>query len=442
MKKYAFFLCFIFLFASVLLPVKASAYTLPADIDIQSNAVMLASLDTGAVLFTKNADEKVYPASLTKIMTAVVALRKATNLDEVITVNKEDLDSLLGTDSSLGGLKADEQLPLRVLLNIMLVTSGGDAATVVANHFGGGDISVFVDMMNEQAKELKMTGTHFSNPVGLHDPLNYTTVSDMYKLTVFAITLPTFAEMCNQSSYTVPATNKNPQRKIATTNLMLNPSTTYYYRYINGVKTGYTTEAGRCLISTASKDGYNYICLAMGAPPKDAAGNVIHKEFSDTKSLYKWAFDTFEYKQVVNKNEPVAEVSVKLAWKTDHLSLFPDKDFSAIIPKSADDSTIIIEPILTKSTVDAPVKSGMVMGFAKIKYSGEEIGRVNIIATDDVNRNELLYYLQVAKNIVTSFWFIVGAIIFVLLLILLIIVNIVQNKYRKKMKRVRSRRRI
>ena len=223
---------------------------------------------------------------------------------------------------------------------------------------------------------------------------------------------------------------------------MLSSNQPYYYQYITGLKTGYTTQAGRCLISTASKDGYNYICLVLGAPPVDAQGNTIHREFTETKNLYKWAFDTFEYKQVINKNDPIAELPLNLAWETDHIDLYPKNDYFAIIPKVADTSSIIFEPILSKGSTNAPVKSGTVFGYAKIKYAGQEIGRVDIIANQNVNRNEILYYIDVAKKVLSNFYFQVGSAVVVFIIILLIIINIIHNKRRRKMKHVRSRRRI
>ena len=313
MKKTAIFLLLaLFVLFSCFGPA-ASAYS-PTGIELHAQTVLLVSMDTGTVLFEKNADQKVYPASLTKLMTAAVAVEQIQDLDQTITVPEYCITLLSGTDSSTANLKDGEQLTVRQLLYCMLVSSANDAANVIADFIGNGKISATVELMNEKAKELGMNGTHYANAHGLHDVEHYTTANDMLKLTQYIMTLPAIMDMCTTTRYTIPKTNRSDERILATSNLMTDRTQTYYYSPVRGIKTGYTDPAGRCLISTASLDGYNYIAIVMGCPPKDESGKAVRYEYADTKALYQWAFGTFEYKQIANENDPVDELPLQYAW--------------------------------------------------------------------------------------------------------------------------------
>lgn len=414
----------------------------PTNFDISAEAALLVSLDTGNILYSKNADEKMYPASLTKIMTCVLIIENTTDFDnENITVSEHSLKILEGTDSSVAGLKAGEQLTPRQLLYCLMMSSGNDSANVAAEHYGG-SIEKFVDMMNAKAEQLGMNSTHYVNAHGLHDENHYTTASDMYKLTMHAMSLPLFMEIVSVSRYTMPATNKSPQKTLVTTNYLQDPTTQYYYRYAKGIKTGYTDPAGRCLISTASKNGYNYMCILMKCPVRDEKGNRIRQEFGDSKNLYEWAFNNFEYKSVIDPNVPLGEIQVDLAWNKDYVSLLPESEFSAIMPKQADGSTIKIELSKNADKIDAPVEKGTVLGEAKLIYAGEEIGTINVVAAETIELSKTLLFLRYAKNIANSFWFKIALAGLLVLVVIFIISCIILNRRRKKIKRVRQYRRL
>ena len=219
-------------------------------VEIESKTALLYSIDTDDVIFSKNADVKRYPASLTKLMTAYIVVKNCKNLDEVVTVDSDWFEELLGSGATVANLKDGEELTVRNLLHMMLIPSAADASDTLAVYIGG-SLEKFVDMMNAEAKSLKMDSTHFMNPHGLHDENHYSTASDLLKLSKAVLKMPVIKEICAKSSYTVPATNKSEERDLVTTNLMQNASTDYYYKYARGMKTGFTTPAGRCLISTA-----------------------------------------------------------------------------------------------------------------------------------------------------------------------------------------------
>ncbi|HHW45320.1 MAG TPA: D-alanyl-D-alanine carboxypeptidase [Clostridiales bacterium] len=414
----------------------------PTNFDISAEAAMLVSLDTGNILYSKNTDKKMYPASLTKIMTAVLIIENTQDFDnEIITVSEHSLKLLEGTDSSVSGLKAGEQINARQLLYCLLMTSGNDSANVAAEHYGG-TIDNFVQMMNSKAAELGMHSTHYVNPHGLHDQNHYTTVEDMYKLTLHAMSLPLFMEVVSAARYSMPATNKSTPRTLVTTNYLQDPATQYYYKYAKGVKTGYTDQAGRCLISTASKNGYNYLCILMNCPVRDEKGNRIRKEFEDSKNLYEWAFNNFEYKSIIDPNVPLGEIAVDLAWNKDYVSLLPESEFSAIIPKEADSSTIKVEVLPQAERIDAPVEKGTVLGEARLIYAGEEIGRINVVAAETIEMSKLLLFLRYARNAVNSFWFKIALVALLVFILIFIFYCIILNRRRRDIKRVRQYRRL
>ena len=253
------------------------------------------------------------------------------------------------------------------MLYVLLMSSANEGANAIAEHVAG-DIESFCEKMNQKAAALGMTGTHYANAHGLHDVEHYTTVSDMYRLATAILAIDDLKEIVNTAQYKLAATNKNSARTLTTTNfLMLNngqkctaekyKGQTYYYKYAKGIKTGYTDAAGRCLISTASKNGYNYMCILMKSPVYEG-NKKIRVEFGDSKALYEWAFNEFEYKTVLSTDEIVGEVPVDLASDTDFISAVPEQRLSAIVPKVADNSTVSLNITWYEEKFSAPIEKG------------------------------------------------------------------------------------
>lgn len=429
------------------------AYT-PANFEIDAEGALLVNTDTGTVLYEKNGDKKLYPASLTKLMTALVLYENTRDLDsEIITVSEYAIKSLEGTDSSTGGLKIGEKLTVRQMLYVLLLSSANDGANAIAEHVSG-SIDAFCDKMNQKAAELGMTGTHYANAHGLHDLNHYTTVNDMYKLTTAFLAVDVLKEVCYSKKYTLATTNLSSARTYTTTNyLMLNngekctaekyKGEAYYYKYANGVKTGYTDAAGRCLISTASKNGYNYMCILMKSPVYDVSGKKIRLEFGDSKALYEWAFNDFTYKSILGTDEIIAEAPVTLAWDTDYVSAIPSSALSAIVPKSADNSTVTTSVRWNGSSFQAPIKKGDVLGECDIIYAGEILGTVTLTAAQDVERSTLMLVGHKLKSgasaVFNSPIFYVFLIILILLAAAFIISIIILNSSGRKRRRKKRR---
>ncbi len=424
-KLLIYILSFLLIISIVSYPV--SAYQI-SGFELEAHTAILYSLDTGDVLYSKNADEKVYPASLTKMLSAIILIENTADLDkEILTYTNEANNEILGTGSVVVGLKIGEQITARQALNCLLISSGGDVAYAIAHHYGG-NTDGFVALMNEKAKEIGMVNSHFGNPVGLHDDETYTTGNDILTLTKYALKNEVFKEVTSTVKYTLAPTNMHSkERHYSTTNFLTNPTTNYYYQYAKGVKTGFTTEAGRCVVSTASYNGYNYLCVIMGC--KNADGR--RHEFMDSRNLYRWAFNNFEYKSLLDTTKPITEIEVDLSLETDHIPLYAEQNLAKIFPKNADTSTITIKPHLTANTIDAPVSAGTVLGTADIIYSEEKIGTVNLVAGETVNSSFILVVARFFKNIFTSTAFkIILAVIG--LAILIYIAMIIKLNYGRK----------
>lgn len=427
----------------------AQAASFNVDFDTYCEALLLVNQDTGVVVYEKNADERLEPASLTKIMTYLVVCKHVEDLKNTkTTVSQDVITQLLGTGSSVSGVIAGEELTIYELLNLMMVPSGNDAALVLAEYVGGGDVQKFVDMMNEEAEALGCQDTHFMNPHGLHDDQHYTTARDMYLITQEAMKQPYFMDITNQLYYTLRATNKSEEpRTVYTTNRMLNQNADggqYYYRYCRGIKTGSHDEAGYCVITTAVREdlGYNYLCVAMNCPEYTESGETnVHGEMIDSKNLYEWAFNNLSLKSVMEAGSIVGEVGLEYAWDKDTVQVQAADSFSTILPDSVDSDSIVVTTDLPDS-IEAPVEKGTVLGTATLSYAGEVLTTVDLVAAETVERSQLLYTMEQAKSVLTSQWFLITVGIIGTLLLIYIFLLILYRRKKKKLRRVRNMRRM
>lgn len=434
MKKIGFsvFFCIILIF-SCFFPVSVSAYEITG-VDIHAKSVLLASLDTNEIIYSKAADEEMYPAALSRIMTALILLEKTPDLDsEKLTVSHEALKLISGTGSAVSGLVEDEVITARDALNFLMVTAAGDIGYVIAEHYAP-SVADFVNMMNEKAKEMGLNDTHFTNPHGLHDDDHYTTANDLYKMVKVALENPDFKKTVGTSRYKLAATNKHNARTLVTTNFLQDASTSYYYKYASGVKTGYTDKAGRCIISTATKNGYTYLLILLGCP-STADGVTARYDFRDSQNIYKWAFNNLEYKTAIEAYTAICETNVNNSSVSDHVTLCTAKDVATILPKGVDDSTVTVKTRLNSESVDAPVKKGDVLGIAEVYYADSLIGTADLIATEDVDENKLLTTFNAFKSFFgsTVFKVIVFGIVAFIVIFIAYIIHI--NRARKKRKR-------
>ena len=428
------------LMAAVMLFCPAAAITYEPDFTLTSKAVYLENLDTGLVLYEKNADEKMYPASLTKIMTAILVLENVKDLDgETAEYPLWIQDMLYGTNASLGGLIVGERLTIRQLLTSALVQSGNESAMILAGYVGSGgmadfmpkDITTFVEMMNAKAKALGCTGTHFTNPTGLHSDNTYTTARDMSILAKYAMKNASFAAIVKNYAVELGQTNKHDDLWQYSTNKMLLTSSPYYYAPVVGIKTGSTDEAGRCVISQAEDSGYHYLCVVMGAPSTAAEP---YPNFIETRQLYRWAFGNFSLRTLLEQGELMAEVPVKYSGDGKLAKLAVKEDVVRLLRDDISLDSIICNTEIPEN-VEAPIAAGDSIGTLHIMLMGEEIGAVDLVATQDFSLSWFRKALGTIGSLLSSTVAKVIAILVVLLIAAYIVYTVQHNKKKKKNRR-------
>lgn len=421
MKKiFIFCLSLFILLTTVFIPANAALYN-PTEFD--ADICYMISLDDDTIVCDINSEQKASPASITKIVTAILTIENCTDFDHIITVPSYCIRLLDGTNSSTAGILVGEELSVKDLLYCLLVQSANDAANVLADYIGGGSIEAFVGMMNDFVKSLGCQNTHFVNAHGLDDPDHYTTARDLATIYRYCLQNGMFAEITGTYSYDIPATNEyHYTRYLRNTNGLLNPGISdYYYEFARNGKTGTTDNAGRCLISSASKDGYNYLCVILNGKFYDCDGDNVEENMAiiESKNLYKWAFENLRLREVANPSTYVCEAEVKLSKEYDYVSLVPAESISALVPYGVSATNVFIEPIkeLTKTTVEAPVKQGEILGRAVVKYADEPVAEVDLMAAFDVNRSGVKYIGDKISKIFHSPVFIV---LFIIILAVII----------------------
>ena len=402
-----------------------------AEVEFESDIVYMESLDQGTVIFNKNADKKTPMASLTKITTAMVVLEKADDLQRVCTVTQAELDELANTNSSTAGLVDGEELTVEQLLYLLMVHSANEAAIILAHEFSG-STAAFVDEMNAYAAKLGCKDTHYTNPHGLDAEGHYTTARDLAIIIRHALQNEEFTKIVGTPVYEMAATNKRDAKSYNNTNSLIVPGSFYSYSPCKGIKTGTTAEAGYCLASYASQNGYTYLTIIIqGAEGwKNRTSSGGNTAFNETIRAYKWVFDNIKLTPIASPKDKVAQVDVKLGRKKDKVTLVPAQEVQALIPSSIDSSGISIEliPESLPEEVLAPVKPGDKIGKAKVLYAGEELTTVDLAASEEVKRSwpaTVWYYLKKGFG----YW---SVRIAALALLLLIIALLIWRRVRKK----------
>lgn len=423
--------------AAVMLLCPAEAITYEPDFTPTSKVVYLENLDTGLILYEKNADEKMYPASLTKIMTAIVVLENVKDLDgETAEYPMWIQNMLYGTNASLGGLIVGEELTIRQLLTSALVQSGNESAMILAGYVGSGgmadfmprDITTFVEMMNDKAKALGCTGTHFTNPTGLHSDNTYTTARDMAIMAKYAMQKSEFSSIVKNYAVQLGQTNKHADLWQYSTNKMLLTSSPYYYAPVVGIKTGSTDEAGRCVISQAEDSGYHYFCVVMGSPVTAAEP---YQNFIETRQLYRWAFGNFSLRTLLEQGELMAEVPVKYSGDGKVAKLAIKEDVVQLLRDDISLDSIIYKAELPEF-VEAPIAAGDTVGKMHIMLMGEEIGTVELVATQAFSLSWFRKALGTIGSLLSST---VAKVIFIVVVLAIagyIVYAVRHNKKRKK----------
>lgn len=446
--------CAIFLFTALLLftrlaPAAYAAYTPPVNIEIHSEAVLLVNLDTNRVIYEKNADKQMVPASLVKIMVCILALEyeQENGLDidtDTLTAPNYVFDLLWGQGASTADIRHRETMTMRNFLYGLMLQSAAEAALTIADYIGDGSIEYFVELMNAKAEAIGCENTHFVNPHGLYEPEQYTTAQDMYLIARYAMELPEFMEIASTYTVDIGHTNKHEgANNLFHTIKMMSKSSEYYYEPVRGIKSGTLPESGRCLITTASLDGFNYLLVTLGAPQYGPSGEQLAErlDYKDHINLYEWAFDNFSYKTLMEEDRNLAEIPVRLSFQQDYVKLKSGARFSDLVPNTYDAASVVVLPEILES-LDAPVERGQTVGYARLLISGEEIGTVPLVTSQAVERSELLYLADQVVVLSRTYWFKFGLVLAISAFFFYLILMVARNRSRRRYKRVVHRRRL
>ena len=445
------FCCNFFVFAEQEEPSSEPMATgLLSDFDIRAKAAMLIELTSDTVVYEYQKDLKVYPASLTKIMTCMLAIENG-NLEDELTVSANALKNL-NPSGSTAGLVEGEKITLNELLYCIMVSSANEGCNVIAEYIAE-DISSFVEMMNQKAAVLGMQSTHFANTHGLHDEDHYTTAYDLSLLARWAWQNEQFREYATTSSHTVPATNLNAARELKSTNHLINSSSKYYYSRASGIKTGFTTPAGGCLISTATDGKVEFMSIVLGCAPQTADnGDMGDERFVETKKLLEYGFDNLAFVQVISDTKMVDMQDVLYADGRSTVVIRAGKNTTILLPKTFNAEDIVTNVKYDELPLQAPLSEGQKVGTVTAYYNGEAIATCDAVTVEAVERSKAEYTAAEAKKAVdnakswmSEYWFLfVPIIIITLLLIALLILrahNIRKAKKRAEMRRKNAQRR-
>ena len=378
------------------------------DWEVEAKAALLVDPETDEILYARNIHEKLYPASLTKVMTALLVLEAIEDgkfaMDTVLTASESAVADI-PNDASSAGIVAGEELTVEQLLHCILVVSANEACNILAESVSG-TVDAFVERMNERARELGCADTNFVTTNGLHSVDHYTTAWDMYLITREAMTHEVFLRICNTKICEVPATNMRKEtRRYSTTNHLISTARQRHYLYdgASGVKTGYTSAAGSCLIATAGRSGRSLLTVVLGGNRISRGDGVVDDwGFYETIKLFDYGFDGFKRAVILESSKLIDEVEVTLSQEQNTVKYHPERSVECLIPSDITPEDIERTIVLYSESVEAPVTKGQVLGEIILSYNGTVYATVNLLADEDVSDSRLLRFQKDALEFAGS----------------------------------------
>ena len=399
MKKYPFLslLLLIPMALSLLSPVSASG---KEDLNLFCSYAVLLDANHGEILYDMGANQRAYPASITKVMTALLVMEAIEygqlSPDTVVTVNQSAVENI-PIEYVVGSFKPGETISIEELLYCMLLESDCDASNILAEAVDT-TVEDFVAHMNRKAGELGCHGTHFTNTYGLHNENHYSTAYDLALIMQAALEYDLFRTVIKTPSHKVPATNLSGERFFYNKNALI--SNLYYEGYVYdkciGGKTGNTDEAGRCLVAAAEDGDELLISVVLGSGPMQVPGDEKLKQgqFRESKRLLEFGFDNFHRVTITKDSEPVTTVKVTMSRQADEVNVKAQGSITRTLPKSMDLDDIETRITRFADEVEAPVVEGQVMGTMTLFCGDEVYGTLDLVAVTSVERSELLYKKQ------------------------------------------------
>ncbi|HEY4544673.1 MAG TPA: D-alanyl-D-alanine carboxypeptidase family protein, partial [Tissierellaceae bacterium] len=396
------------------------------ELGIFGEGAILMDSNSSQVLFEKNANKKLYPASTTKIMTAILAIELG-NLDDVVTVDKEVTDLTSGSHIALD---IGEQMTLKNLLYALLIESANDSALAIAKHISG-DIDSFVDLMNKKAEELGAKNTNFVNPNGLHDDNHYSTPYDLALIAKYAMKNDTFRNIVKEYTYNIPPTNKkNEPRFLKSANRLIYSTQTIKvngkdvpikYDGAVGIKTGYTTMANSCLVSSVEQGNRSLIAVVLNSDSENI--------YVDTHKLYDYGFQQFTGHTLGFKNQFIDNFKIKNGLAPFVAGVLKEDLTYTVYSGAIDDIKTKVTPV---KDLSAPIKKGSKIGEVSYLIDDKIITKANVVSTVDVPKDPSLVWY---RRLLDKWYLIVFALFFIMR------VNVMKKRAKiKKRKKIEQRR--
>ena len=400
-----------------------------------ARAAYLYNFENDTVLFEYNPNERVYPASTVKIMTAIVAFEVfADNLDRSVTVTQAMLDEVSGNKI---GFSAGEVVTVRQMLSCMLINSANDAAIILA-HAAAGSTESFVSLMNDKAASLGAYDTYYTNPTGMHSDAMITTARDTAVIAKYAYSVPGLIDITSTPKYVMEATNLSDYRNIYNRNCMISNyySLNYYYNGALGINAGATSQGGYSIAAVAedAENSLTYLAVVLGADEED--GEIY--SYVNAANLFDWAFFAYGYAKVLSSGKMICEIPVKLSSTLDYVTLVPSEDITVYLPTNVDFEKEIRYSYNTyEDSLDAPVESGQQAGTITVLWGDKILGSCSLITTSSITRSEFLYFLDRVKEFTESRFFRGTVVAVIVLSVLYAFINaaVREKKLRRSYKR-------
>ena len=396
--------------------------------DVNAKAAILVDANSSEILYEKNAHEKMYPASITKVMTCLLTLEAVDagqlTLEQTVTAGAS-IHTGIGSGASTADIKEGEQIRVIDLLYAALLPSANEACNVMAQAVSG-DVETFVALMNQRAAELGMADTHFANTHGYHDDNHYTTAYDIFLMCQEAMKHETFRTIVSTKSYELPATNLHEEpRTVYNTNGLISTWNVlgYLYSYATGIKTGSTPEAGLCRAAAATREDRDLISVVRGCQREEGAtGSAGRTDFIETTRLFDWGFQNFSTQTILDSTKrDIPEVEVTLGKDTNYVTLEPKGEITALLPNDVSPEDFEFNCTLNAKSVEAPVEKGAVMGTITATFNGKEYGSLPLIASIGVEVDTLMYNLDRIQKFFSQLWVRILLVVILVVIVLLIL---------------------
>ncbi len=409
---------FIFIFLMQFIIFISPSYADSDNLKTYCPSCILIEANTGKILYEKNSNDVRFPASTTKIMTAILTVENC-NLDDVTTVSHNAVYSI-PYDYTHASLKEGEELTIEQLLYALMIPSANDAAIVLAEHISG-SVEEFAKLMNKRAEELGCKNTHFVNPNGIHSKDHTSTSYDLALMGKFAMQNSIIRKIVSTTQFTLPATNKysKTDRIFNNSNDLLSTYSRYYYEGTTGVKTGYTGEAGNCIIASAKKNDFEVILVVLGG---ESTNTGLSQRYLDCKTLFDYAFNNYSLKTLNEKNAVLKQITVRGATEeTQNLNVLIKDKIEIFSENSADLSSLEPEITLDENLM-APISANSAIGKITYNYDGQTYSSDLIAETQVLSSDFLPLLFRIL-------------LIFVVLYLLFLLLKKPKNKSKKTYKK-------